>query len=119
MFFLILCQLPRYFFFFFNDTATTEIYTLPYTTLFRSHHDGEGEAQVGNEWEGVPRRAGHGLRRDQGKQDRKSTRLNSSHGYISYAVFCLKKKKQQIHTGQGAGAGKLAARPAAQLHRAH
>src|SRR2546422_11563006 len=55
------------FFFFFNDTATTEIYTLPYTTLFRSHHDGEGEAQVGNEWEGVPRRAGHGLRRDQGK----------------------------------------------------
>ena len=32
-----------------------------------AHHDGEGEAQVGNEWEGVPRRAGHGLRRDQGK----------------------------------------------------
>src|SRR2546422_4050107 len=29
--------------------------------------------------------------------DRKSTRLNSSHGYISYAVFCLKKKKKQIH----------------------
>src|SRR2546422_5643463 len=29
-----------------------------------------------------------------GRQDRKSTRLNSSHGYISYAVFCLKKKKQ-------------------------
>src|SRR2546429_5349275 len=31
-----------------------------------------------------------------GERDRKSTRLNSSHGYISYAVFCLKKKKQQI-----------------------
>src|SRR2546429_4631506 len=31
------------------------------------------------------------------KADRKSTRLNSSHGYISYAVFCLKKKKQQSH----------------------
>src|SRR2546422_10948251 len=32
------------------------------------------------------------------RQDRKSTRLNSSHGYISYAVFCLKKKKRHIHT---------------------
>src|SRR5256884_1498653 len=32
------------------------------------------------------------------KQDRKSTRLNSSHGYISYAVFCLKKKKKAIST---------------------
>src|SRR2546429_4630051 len=32
------------------------------------------------------------------KQDRKSTRLNSSHGYISYAVFCLKKKKNQLHS---------------------
>src|SRR2546422_1740574 len=32
------------------------------------------------------------------KQDRKSTRLNSSHGYISYAVFCLKKKKKIKHT---------------------
>src|SRR2546422_1854465 len=31
--------------------------------------------------------------------DRKSTRLNSSHGYISYAVFCLKKKKNNVHTG--------------------
>src|SRR2546422_4700842 len=31
-------------------------------------------------------------------QDRKSTRLNSSHGYISYAVFCLKKKKKQLQT---------------------
>src|SRR2546429_3479099 len=34
---------------------------------------------------------------DQGKGDRKSTRLNSSHGYISYAVFCLKKKKLVIY----------------------
>src|SRR5205809_8037387 len=32
-----------------------------------------------------------------GLQDRKSTRLNSSHGYISYAVFCLKKKKKELH----------------------
>src|SRR2546422_7745335 len=34
-------------------------------------------------------------------QDRKSTRLNSSHGYISYAVFCLKKKKRQQHLAFG------------------
>src|SRR2546422_5729424 len=33
-----------------------------------------------------------------GGQDRKSTRLNSSHGYISYAVFCLKKKKKTVHS---------------------
>src|SRR2546422_3072990 len=35
------------------------------------------------------------------KEDRKSTRLNSSHGYISYAVFCLKKKKQKQESGTG------------------
>src|SRR2546429_7002538 len=42
--------------------------------------------------------------RDEGgaKQDRKSTRLNSSHGYISYAVFCLKKKKRTSETGHSA-----------------
>src|SRR5687768_18161878 len=66
----------------------------PYTTLFRSvrgsrqrherghcddeHHDLVGSMEVAF-------------------QDRKSTRLNSSHGYISYAVFCLKKKKQQYY----------------------
>src|SRR2546422_4662929 len=38
----------------------------------------------------------HEADRPDGAQDRKSTRLNSSHGYISYAVFCLKKKKQRI-----------------------
>src|SRR2546422_6107286 len=38
---------------------------------------------------------------DRDKGDRKSTRLNSSHGYISYAVFCLKKKKKQRPTNQG------------------
>src|SRR5687768_17988179 len=37
------------------------------------------------------------LRREDDRQDRKSTRLNSSHGYISYAVFCLKKKKKKIN----------------------
>src|SRR2546422_1897947 len=37
-----------------------------------------------------------GTKQTEGQRDRKSTRLNSSHGYISYAVFCLKKKKQAI-----------------------
>src|SRR2546429_1692659 len=43
------------------------------------------------------RKAARALRERQAAQDRKSTRLNSSHGYISYAVFCLKKKKKLRH----------------------
>src|SRR2546429_2447652 len=65
----------------------------PYTTLFRSARRG-GEVHVPHvvaEALEVPEPlAGAGV------QDRKSTRLNSSHGYISYAVFCLKKKKKNI-----------------------
>src|SRR5438132_5947367 len=65
----------------------------PYTTLFRSLHDGaaarvEQPAQLG-----YGRRVDEVLRVAQ-DEDRKSTRLNSSHTVISYAVFCLKKKKQ-------------------------
>src|SRR2546422_2762177 len=82
----------------------------PYTTLFRSHGAAlaeraargipgiaararaRGAADVqharARHAEGAARRSGRAARRD-----RKSTRLNSSHGYISYAVFCLKKKK--------------------------
>src|SRR2546422_5968640 len=59
----------------------------PYTTLFRSSRGGEGGG--GGEGEGATLRHG----RSERDRDRKSTRLNSSHGYISYAVFCLKKKK--------------------------
>src|SRR2546430_11301381 len=79
-------------FFFFNDTATTEIYTLslhdalPISARYpdRVHqHDG---AEPGSRRLRV--RCGQ---RD--GADRKSTRLNSSHSQISYAVFCLKKKK--------------------------
>src|SRR3954467_16003406 len=55
----------------------------PYTTLFRSRHLGGGEGQR--------RRVGKECR---SSLDRKSTRLNSSHTIISYAVFCLKKKKR-------------------------
>src|SRR2546422_7595910 len=93
-------------FFFFNDTATTEIYTL-------SLHDALPISSSSHR----PRRAGRALQRRpvppagvagdrptacgraraarRGREDRKSTRLNSSHGYISYAVFCLKKKKKK------------------------
>src|SRR2546429_1942802 len=62
----------------------------PYTTLFRSkvgaERGGHASRQIGR---GKGDAAGEAVRRG----DRKSTRLNSSHGYISYAVFCLKKKK--------------------------
>src|SRR2546429_7386738 len=92
-------------FFFFNDTATTEIYTLSLhdaLPIYEQHGnrpktvdywaakaaDGPQPGFVPNDevdevgWLGIP-----------AARDRKSTRLNSSHGYISYAVFCLKKKK--------------------------
>src|SRR2546422_6802593 len=76
----------------------------PYTTLFRSRQPGgRGGAGV-RAVRSHPGRAaklpgggdGRGLRRV--VEDRKSTRLNSSHGYISYAVFCLKKKKKETTT---------------------
>src|SRR5437899_4233079 len=87
------------FFFFFNDTATTEIYTLslhdalpispfslcrPPRPFWRIEFFWKWTAPVGTicSWTR--------------KRDRKSTRLNSSHLGISYAVFCLKKKKQII-----------------------
>src|SRR5687768_17683656 len=64
----------------------------PYTTLFRSGIDGcgrRGRRRRRADDVREPRLHGHG------RIDRKSTRLNSSHGYISYAVFCLKKKKKK------------------------
>src|SRR2546422_7168913 len=66
----------------------------PYTTLFRSRAHVREQHPIAQPVEGDPER-GEPLRRravDSGHADRKSTRLNSSHGYISYAVFCLKKK---------------------------
>src|SRR2546430_17047776 len=90
------------FFFFFNDTATTEIYTL-------SLHDAlpisDGRAAVGVARKAERRRdRGAGTQprahlrrrgdRDASSGDRKSTRLNSSHSQNSYAVFCLKKKNR-------------------------
>src|SRR2546429_6485929 len=95
-----MCLTFLFIFFFFNDTATTEIYTL-------SLHDalpiypfrpamlialiaGTAIVYLGGTLLG----SSPDYNRLPGP-DRKSTRLNSSHGYISYAVFCLKKKKQK------------------------
>src|SRR5882757_11181460 len=76
-------------FFFFNDTATTEIYTL-------SLHDAlpiyQGDAVFGHPGVRDPNRRWDAL------IDRKSTRLNSSHANISYAVFCSKKKNSTSKT---------------------
>src|SRR2546427_10920971 len=85
-----------FFFFFFNDTATTEIYTLslhdalPILRLRQSacsNPDPEVCRVPVKSWGGSIR-----------MKDRKSTRLNSSHSQISYAVFCLKKKKKDNNT---------------------
>src|SRR5690349_24465106 len=77
-----------YFFFFFNDTATTEIYTLSLHDALPIYDTGEVDREESG---GM-----HDLRaaKDHQRRDRKSTRLNSSHVEISYAVFCLKKKKK-------------------------
>src|SRR3989449_1125356 len=76
------------FFFFLMIRRPPRSTLFPYTTLFRSHVRTGGPGR-----RGAPRR--RLLRGGVGHQDRKSTRLNSSHGYISYAVFCLKKKKKK------------------------
>src|SRR2546429_4781879 len=64
----------------------------PYTTLFRSLRDA---ARCGDQ-SAVDRPGLQIAQFLRARGDRKSTRLNSSHGYISYAVFCLKKKKKNI-----------------------
>src|SRR5436309_11741806 len=75
----------------------------PYTTLFRSPHERHLEVPRGARQVVAPRggaaplpRPAHRLPRRRRGVDRKSTRLNSSHVKISYAVFCLKKKKSNI-----------------------
>src|SRR2546430_6456695 len=105
------------YFFFFNDTATTEIYTLslhdalPIWILFgdlgmrvRGSHRSNFRRRVAERWEQMTpeerekfRQGSHDRSRSTtplDSTDRKSTRLNSSHSQISYAVFCLKKKKR-------------------------
>src|SRR5256885_14464284 len=94
-------------FFFFNDTATTEIYTLSlHDALPIYDQDSQpkiahSQSRSAREERGQPVGAFSKLRPDRRADklsallsDRKSTRLNSSHLVISYAVFCLKKKKR-------------------------
>src|SRR5436305_12548845 len=88
--YLMFCT-PFFFFFFFNDPATTEIYTLSLhdaLPISLHHLDRRGIQRL--KW------GTHVLQRAALDRDRKSTRLNSSHVRISYAVFCLKKKKKNI-----------------------
>src|SRR5205809_6156050 len=80
-----------------NGTATPEIYTLSLHDALPiySQHVTESDVRAMRERVGAPPIKADG---EEGggaptRSDRKSTRLNSSHGYISYAVFCLKKKK--------------------------
>src|SRR2546429_6138129 len=106
----VLARSPKSSFFFFNDTATTEIYTLslhdalPISTSVSTKRyltrQRENSSQLLLLTFGA-RLYGDCHYRGTGNLDRKSTRLNSSHGYISYAVFCLKKKKTTVtHTTQ-------------------
>src|SRR2546422_7946854 len=87
-----------FFFFFFNDTATTEIYTLSlHDALPISPQSGgpaspRGDYQLAQIDKDLVQAELLKLIAGMVNRDRKSTRLNSSHGYISYAVFCLKKK---------------------------
>src|SRR5688572_33445946 len=83
-----------FFFFFFNDTATTEIYTLSLHDALPISGVLKFAADFLNPVANVVEPSFHlfGADLDRFARDRKSTRLNSSHSQISYAVFCLKKK---------------------------
>src|SRR2546430_7116764 len=103
---MLSCAKPRRFFFFFNDTATTEIYTLSLhdaLPIFAAVDRHPREVLMGprEELRVVPGLGQYPL-------DRKSTRLNSSHSQISYAVFCLKKKKTSRSTNTKPHASRIA-----------
>src|SRR2546422_8522942 len=91
----------RHFFFFFLMIRRPPRSTLfPYTTLFRSRVVLKGEPVRHLAPIGWHCRTPHPRQAVPPNGDRKSTRLNSSHGYISYAVFCLKKKKNKQETAE-------------------
>src|SRR2546430_16781620 len=95
----------RFVFFFLMIRRPPRSTLFPYTTLFRSRAgDGDVQAPQVAEEADLPPFVGAHEAEDHGLllADRKSTRLNSSHSQISYAVFCLKKKKrQQINKQHG------------------
>src|SRR5438874_11200472 len=86
-----------------NDTAPSEMYTLSLHDALPILEQGEDAADERIQEDGDQAEADHGRNHqgrkngggDAGNQDRKSTRLNSSHVEISYAVFCLKKKNRE------------------------
>src|SRR3712207_8541084 len=99
--------------FFFNDAATTEIYTLSLHDALPICHLRADRARLRDHLQGqrgrefhprvaaaarrvLDRAAGRAARLPRRGADRKSTRLNSSHANISYAVFCLKKKQSSL-----------------------
>src|SRR2546429_6184418 len=92
---MIQLVLAHFLFFFFLMIRRPPRSTLfPYTTLFRSLGTDPCASSSCPPVSPPRRRSAARGRPGAGYRDRKSTRLNSSHGYISYAVFCLKKKKQ-------------------------
>src|SRR2546430_6980798 len=97
--FLLSGRLLLCFFFFFNDTATTEIYTLslhdalPISTAINICTANRSSTATPSNARFTPTMSSS----RPASSDRKSTRLNSSHSQISYAVFCLKKKKRNQH----------------------
>src|SRR5206468_12218148 len=103
--FIILLSLFLFFFFFFNDPATTEIYTLslhdalPIFTELEIESGGTGLVLRKSVGPVAPLVSASTSAAEMAPPvnggDRKSTRLNSSHDQISYAVFCLKKKKKK------------------------
>src|SRR2546426_7937302 len=86
--------------FFFNDTATTEIYTLSLHDALPISRRAQRRVHLGQRVAEQILHVGDAELEERGALDdpldRKSTRLNSSHLVISYAVFCLKKKKQPL-----------------------
>src|SRR4051812_49762621 len=99
-------------FFFFNDTATTEIYTLSlHDALPICLEQEPGQVAAVGLLDGGQERVEDAVLRD-----RESTRLNSSHMSISYAVFCLKKKKKGQVLPQTAGNGRRRCRAHCAYH---
>src|SRR5207249_7942590 len=108
--------LPRLFFFLMVRRPPRST-LFPYTTLFRSRTAGPSGAR-----EARPRRppARDGAPRERAAEDRKSTRLNSSHVSISYAVFCLKKKTcPRIHCPEERRDPSALAPPSTRLYSQH
>src|SRR5947207_6682382 len=89
--------------FFFKHAATPDLYTFPYTTLFRSVPRRSRRLRPVLGRRGAARLGRRAQHREVRERDRKSTRLNSSHTVISYAVFCVKKTTRtgQVQTAGG------------------